>query len=70
MVALLHKIERWWIVNVDAVYEVDERAVVGGRSIELKLLTEIALGSEEESRKYLDEYIRLIRPTTSPGKVQ
>lgn len=49
MVALLDKIERWWTINVDvtAPDQIDETAIVPGKSIGLRLLMEIALGSEE-----------------------
>jgi hypothetical protein len=66
MVSLLDKIELWWTVNVDVAdpEQVDVGAIVPGKSIGLRLLMEIAIGSEEDSRKYLDEYIRLTRPAT------
>jgi len=70
MVSLLDKIELWWTVNVDAVNpeEVDVATIVPGKSLGLRLLMQVATLSEEESRKYLDEAIRLTRP---PGeKVQ
>ena len=54
----------WWTVYVDVAdsEQVDVGAIVPGKSIGLRLLMEIAIGSEEDSRKYLDEYIRLTRP--------
>jgi hypothetical protein len=64
LVSLLDKIELWWTVYVDVAdpEQVDVGAIVPGKSIGLRLLMEIAIGSEEDSRKYLDEYIPLTRP--------
>ena len=72
MVSLLDKIELWWTVNVDVAdpEQVDVGAIVPGKSLGLRLLMEIALGSEIESSKYLNEYIRLMRPATPPETVQ
>lgn len=65
MVALLDKIERWWIVNVELAtdqdvkgQEVDQEGIIPGPIISLRLMLEIALGSEEESRKYINEFLR------------
>jgi hypothetical protein len=62
MVALLRKIEVWWIVNVEIATDpdfdgkdVDEAGIVPGRIMTLKLLLDIALGPEQESRRYLEE---------------
>jgi hypothetical protein len=59
MIALLSKIEKWWIMNVEiptnpdfAGKEVDESGVIPGPIMTLRLLTDIALGSEEESKYY------------------
>jgi hypothetical protein len=68
MVSLLDKIERWWIVNVEIAIvpelrdkEIDETQVLPGPIMGLRLLLDIALGSEEESKKYLDEFIKRTR---------
>jgi hypothetical protein len=68
MVSLLDKIERWWIVNVEIPTnpdlegeEIDEAKVIPGPVIVLRLLVEIALGSEEESRQYINEFIKRTR---------
>jgi hypothetical protein len=60
MVFLLQKIERWWIVNVDMgnkphfdEEKVDEESILPGPNIILRLMVDVALGSSEESRKYL-----------------
>ncbi len=70
MVNLLSKIERWWIVNVEIPInsdfggeEIDEDAIIPGPIMGLRLLIDIALGAEEESRRYFDEFIRRTRGT-------
>lgn len=62
MVALLHKIELWWVKNVDIPTnpdfdgkEIKEDEILLGRVLGLQLLCEIALGSHEQSRVYYDE---------------
>lgn len=62
MVALLRKIEVWWITNVDIpvnpdfdAEDVDEEGIDPGSVIAIQLLCDIALGDESESRKYYDE---------------
>jgi hypothetical protein len=69
IIELVDKIERWWVVNVEIPInpdfddkEVDIAGIVPGTTMALRLLLEIALGSEEESRKYLDEFIKRTRP--------
>jgi hypothetical protein len=63
MVALLRKIEVWWIKNVEIPSnpdfdgsDVDEGDIVPGPVIGMQLLLEIAFGSEEQSRFYYDEF--------------
>ena len=63
MVDLLHKIEKWWIMNVEIPtnpdfdgQDIDEDAVVAGRVITLRLLVDIALGTKEESKFYYNEF--------------
>ena len=58
-IALLSKIEKWWIVNVEIPTDPDlvgsdvgENSVIPGPIMTLQLLTDIALGSEEESKQY------------------
>ena len=64
MVSLLDKIELWWTVNVDVMKpeEINVATIMPGKSFGLRLLMQVATLSEEESRKYLDEAIRLTRP--------
>jgi len=59
MIDLLHKIEKWWILNVEIPtnpdfdgQEIDEEGIVPGRIMTIRLLADIALGSEEESKFY------------------
>lgn len=63
MVALLHKIELWWIREVEIPtdpdfdgQEIDEAGIMPGRVMGLHLLCEIALGNEEKSRYYFEEF--------------
>ena len=63
MVALLRKIEVWWITyfqiptnpNYDG-KEIDEDGIVPGRVTGMQLLMDIALGDKERSRFYYDEF--------------
>jgi hypothetical protein len=71
MISLLDKIERWWIVNVEIATDpdlhdkqIDETNVIPGPILGLHLLLDIALGSEEESKKYIDEFLKQTRPKT------
>jgi len=66
MFGLLDKIGRWWIVNVDIATDpqfdgeqVDESSIVPGPIMWLQLMMDVALGSEEDSRKHLDEFRKL-----------
>lgn len=64
MVALLRKIEVWWIVNVeiptspdfDGSEEIDEDGIMPGPIMGMRLLMDIALGDEKESRLYFDQF--------------
>jgi hypothetical protein len=63
MVALLRKIEVWWITNVEIPTnpdfdgaEVDESGIVPGPVMTMQLLMDIALGDDERSRFYYDEF--------------
>ncbi|MFZ5453916.1 MAG: hypothetical protein ACOZF2_18845 [Thermodesulfobacteriota bacterium] len=62
---LLHKIEKWWILNIEIAInpelnekEVKEDEIVPGKIMILRLLLDIALGSEKESRLYYNEFIK------------
>jgi len=63
LVALLRKIETWWIVNVEiplnedfADVEIDVEGIVPGPVITVQLMLNIALGSDTEAAQYLDAY--------------
>jgi len=63
MLSLLRKIEIWWIVNVEIPTnpdlegeDIDESGIMTGHLMTLRLLCEIALGSEEESRFYYEQF--------------
>jgi len=65
MVALLDKIERWWIVNVeiptnpdfDGKYEeIDESGIIPGPIMSLRMMIDVALGSDETANFYINEF--------------
>ena len=65
IIELLCKIEKWWILNVEIPTnpdfdgkEIDEDGIVPGPIMTLRLLPDIALGSEEESNFYYKEFIK------------
>jgi hypothetical protein len=65
MIDLLQKIEKWWILNVEIATDpdlhdkdIDEDGIVPGQIMTLRLLTDIALGTEEESKFYFNEFIK------------
>lgn len=66
MIRLLRKIEVWWVVNYELPLnpdfdheEVDEDGIIPGPVITLKMMLDVALGSEEESSVYFKEWERL-----------
>lgn len=63
MVDLLSKIERWWIVNVEIPanedfdgVDIDESDIVPGRVMTVRILADLALGSDKEAKAYLDYF--------------
>lgn len=63
MVNLLDKIEKWWILNVEIdlnpeLYgkEIDEKGILPGPVIMLRVLSDIALGNEKESNHYFEYF--------------
>jgi len=63
---LLRKIEVWWIVNVDNAIgqddlpgDVAESDIVPGPVIMLDLMIGVALGSDDEANRYLNEYLKV-----------
>jgi len=59
MIRLLDKIGKWWIVNVDSTEQVDESSVMPGPIFGLQLMFQTAFGSEEDSRKFLEDFRKL-----------
>jgi hypothetical protein len=65
MVTLLDKIERWWIINVEIPLNsdlaekaegIDENGIVPGPILSLRLMVNVALGSDENANDYLNEF--------------
>jgi len=63
LVALLRKIEVWWITNVEIPTnpdydgsDIDEEGIVPGRIMVIQLLWDIALADEDRSRSYYKEF--------------
>jgi len=63
MIALLRKIEVWWITNVEiptnpdyAGSEIDEDGIVPGPIMVMQLLLNVALGDDGRSKTYYDEF--------------
>lgn len=63
MVALLHKVETWWIREVEIPtnpdfegQDIDEDGIMSGRVMGVRLLCDIALGDEKTSQFYYDEF--------------
>jgi len=64
IVKLVGKIEKWWIFNVEIPSnpeyhgeEIKEEDILPGAIMTLKLMFEIALGSEEESMRYFNHFV-------------
>ncbi len=60
VIALISKIEKWWVVNVEiptnpdfSGQEIDETGVLTGTMMSVQLLNIVALGPPEEARQYL-----------------
>ncbi len=65
MVALLRKVEVWWIVNVEIPInpdfdgeEIDEAGITPGPIMSMQLLMDIALGDEERSRLHYERFCK------------
>jgi hypothetical protein len=65
MKALVRKIEMWWIINVEIPTDpdfdgetIDDDGIVPGAVMSMQLLLDIALGDEEQSRFYYNEFRR------------
>ncbi|WNJ94826.1 hypothetical protein RND59_11875 [Vibrio ruber] len=64
MVGLLRKIEIWWFENLDMAIDpdaypedLDIEQVIPGPVWSLQMLIDVALGPEEEARKYYDHFV-------------
>ena len=81
--ALLRKIEVWWVKEVEIPtdpdfndQEINEDGIVPGRLMSLQILCDIALGGEKKSRFYFDAFRKQVNPrltsrmirSVSPGK--
>jgi hypothetical protein len=63
--ALLSKIERWWIVNVEIATdpdlvdkEIDEDGILPGRILTMQILVNVALGNDKETNAFLEAFRR------------
>jgi hypothetical protein len=68
LIHLLNKIEVWWILNVEiptnedfADKQIDESHIIPGPIAMLQVLLDVALGDEERSKFYYQEFTNLIR---------
>lgn len=64
MVGLLQKIEMWWFENLDMAIDpeaypkdLDLDQVIPGPVWSLQMIIDVALGPEEEARKYYDHFV-------------
>lgn len=64
MIELLRKIEIWWFENLDMAIDpdaysedLDLEQVIPGPVWSLQMLIDVALGPEEEARKYYDHFV-------------
>ncbi|MDH0474467.1 hypothetical protein N7362_06495 [Aeromonas caviae] len=64
MISLLRKIEIWWFENVEMAIDpeaypenLDLELVIPGPVWSLQMLIDVALGPEEEARKYYDHFV-------------
>lgn len=70
MVGLLRKIEIWWFENLDMAIDpeaypetLDLEQVIPGPVWSLQMLIDVALGPEEEARKYYDYFVENVDKT-------
>lgn len=69
---LLKKVETWWIVNVEIPtnedfdgVEIDQEGIIPGPIMMVKMMLDIALGSEAEATAYLKAFREQRRGTTA-----
>jgi hypothetical protein len=65
LMALVQKIEKWWIVNVEIPtnpdfdgQEIDEDGIVSGPSWVMQLLAQVALGEEDDAWFFHREFVK------------
>lgn len=63
IISLLDKIEKWWIVNVEIPtnpdfdgVDIDENEIIAGPIANLKMMIDIALGTDEKAEYYIKEF--------------
>jgi hypothetical protein len=65
MITLLDKVEKWWIINVeiptvpaliDKADEIDTDGIIPGSILSLKLMIDVALGSDEAANYYINRF--------------
>jgi hypothetical protein len=73
MISLLDKIEKWWILNVEipiseelAGMEIDEEGIIPGPVATIKMMMDIALGSDKQAEFYIKKFIELGLLKSSP----
>ncbi|MDR3561462.1 MAG: hypothetical protein P4N59_08510 [Negativicutes bacterium] len=66
VVSLIRKVEVWWIVNVEIPTnpdfdgdEINEDEITPGPLLSIQMMIEIALGADDESNKYINEFQKL-----------
>lgn len=71
---LVDKIGRWWIVNVEIPtnpsfdgQEIKEEEIIPGQVARLRMMMDIALGSEEESKFYFNAFMKNFPKSDSPS---
>jgi len=66
LISLVGKVEHWWIVNVEIPTnpdfgpddQIDEDGIISGKIMTLRLMIDIALGTDEESTQYYKEFMK------------
>jgi len=65
LLALLRKIDVWWVVNLDlatdpdmADKEIDEKDITPGSMMIFQMLMDVALGDEEQAEAYINEMMK------------